>query len=75
MLASQGRLGEVTQVIINPSDEAYFNVISSMSKKEDVRVGVGSLKAPCSTVSPPRPTHTCVHWHLALPHAGFNDTV
>lgn len=38
MLASLGRLEEVTQVIINPSDEAYFNVVSSMSKKEDVKV-------------------------------------
>lgn len=38
LLSSMGRLEDVTQVIINPSDEAYFNVVSSMSKKEDVRV-------------------------------------
>lgn len=39
MLASHGRLHEVTQVILNPSDEPYFNVISTMSNKEDVKVG------------------------------------
>jgi hypothetical protein len=38
MLASHGRLHEVTQVILNPSDEPYFNVISTMSNKEDVKV-------------------------------------
>lgn len=38
LLSSMGRLEDVTQVLINPSDEAYFNVVSSMSKKEDVRV-------------------------------------
>eukprot|EP00775_Hariotina_reticulata_P003078 gene3078-3357_t len=38
ILSSLGRLEDVTQVIINPSDEAYFNVVSSMSKKEDVKV-------------------------------------
>lgn len=38
LLSSMGRLDQVTQVILNPSDEAYFNVASSMSKKEDVRV-------------------------------------
>lgn len=44
MLASHGRLEDVTQVIINPSDEAYFNLLSSMSKKEDVKV---CLQQPC----------------------------
>jgi hypothetical protein len=38
MLASHGRLHEVTQVILNPSEEPYFNVISTMSNKEDVKV-------------------------------------
>jgi hypothetical protein len=38
MLASHGRLHEVTQVILNPSDEPYFNVMSTMSNKEDVKV-------------------------------------
>lgn len=40
MLASHGRLHEVTQVILNPSDEPYFNVMSTMSNKEDVKVGL-----------------------------------
>jgi hypothetical protein len=30
----------VPQVILNPSDEPYFNVVSTMSNKEDVQVGV-----------------------------------
>lgn len=38
MLASHGRLHEVTQVIVNPSEEPFFNVISTMSNKEDVKV-------------------------------------
>lgn len=38
ILAGHGRLEHVVQVIINPSDEAYFNVLSSVSKKEDVKV-------------------------------------
>lgn len=40
MLASHGRLHEVPQVILNPSDEPYFNVMSTMSNKEDVKVSV-----------------------------------
>jgi hypothetical protein len=39
MLASNGRLEHVVQVIINPSDEAAFNVLSTVSKREDVKVG------------------------------------
>jgi hypothetical protein len=39
ILASNGRLEGVVQVIINPSDEAAFNVLSTVSKREDVKVG------------------------------------
>jgi hypothetical protein len=47
MLASHGRLHEVTQVILNPSDEPYFNVISTMSNKEDVKVRTLTAVACC----------------------------
>jgi hypothetical protein len=40
MLSSHGRLHEVTQVILNPSEEPYFNVISTMSNREDIKVGL-----------------------------------
>lgn len=43
MLAAAGRLGSVVQVVINPSDEAAFNVLSTVSKREDVKVR-GSLR-------------------------------
>ncbi|WIA33871.1 hypothetical protein OEZ86_006973 [Tetradesmus obliquus] len=38
MLAAAGRLGSVVQVVINPSDEAAFNVLSTVSKREDVKL-------------------------------------
>eukprot|EP00882_Tetradesmus_deserticola_P016963 GHRQ01018148.1.p1 GENE.GHRQ01018148.1~~GHRQ01018148.1.p1 ORF type:complete len:166 (+),score=83.35 GHRQ01018148.1:1040-1537(+) len=49
LLASNGRLEGVVQVIINPSDEAAFNVLSTVSKREDVKVGRGlaeHIKSP-----------------------------
>lgn len=47
MLASHGRLHEVTQVILNPSEEPYFNVVSTMSNKEDVKVRVQTRMGGC----------------------------
>lgn len=56
MLACHGRLHEVTQVIVNPSEEPFFNVISTMSNKEDVKVRwhTGCCALLCKGRVPPR---------------------
>jgi hypothetical protein len=38
MLQCAGRLAEVPQVLINPSEDALFNLMSSCAKKEDIEV-------------------------------------
>jgi hypothetical protein len=38
MLQSAGRLAEVPQILINPSEDALFNLMSSCAKKEDIEV-------------------------------------
>ena len=42
------------QAVVNPSDEAYFNLVSSCCNTDDLRVGMGRV-TPCAPPSSPLP--------------------